>query len=572
MDDVEIFLKKALSRISRLIENAAGNQRLEAIKSVIYQKSFINITLEILALCSLYTFSIAMYSSQKFIVIENILLVMSYISAYYFLPKRSFEYKSMLTCLSALVMASPALIFLHASADLVAIYGFLMLSIIVLWTFFQVDRDNSKKIPVMVIDEVGTSYERIKELNEKFVVKSIITSQYMFEEYNVFENLNDAKNWLENTKILPFFKNPSQIIYFHNSDLASAMNVLQIASEYGLAVFDGDHKPLQISSFMKKSSLTGDEISDFKSIFARSNIVIEYTGNQIMKAFIGELANVKSSNIIVTCSNDRLVADLIAFKDRIKFYISPIVNVINNQEKVDYVFASICSFSTCFISSAAYNARHYVDVIKTCSKKSVKGVYLISNNDSLYASNLSGLSQRLAELYAQNESVSSDMRIIPIRFPRTIFDPSLFIDQINMKLSDSDDIEIDNNTYYVDHIAACDTFIRFLNHLSTKKNITGGRVYSINLDNTINLHLIADFIAHKNNVKIKINNISNDTERINELLQDTQISGVSYTDFISGHQYDMSEIDEIENDKNVLYSIVNRKINPFSPNFEREVI
>ena len=210
MDDVKIFLKKALSKVGSLFENIVGNQLTERIKCVIYKKSFINMTLEILALCSLYTFSIVMYSSQNFIVIENILLVMSYISAHYFLPKRSFEYKSMLTCLSALVLASPALIFLHANSDLVAIYGILTLSIIILWTLFQVDRDNSKKIPVIVIDEVGTSYERIKELNENFVVKSIVTSQYMFEEYNVVDNLNDLRNWLEKTKILPFFKNPSQ--------------------------------------------------------------------------------------------------------------------------------------------------------------------------------------------------------------------------------------------------------------------------------------------------------------------------------------------------------------------------
>lgn len=579
MDDIDIFFKKVLVGITNVGQKILKSQVVQAIKCIVYKDSFVNITLEIMALCSLYTFAIAMNSSSDFIIIENILLCMSYISAYYLLPKRSFEYKSFVNCLCAVLLASPAIIFLHT--DLFSIYEFLSLSVIILWTLFQVDRDNFKKIPAIVIDEVSVSCDEIKKLNEKFVVKSVVTEQECFDEYNVFHNLNDLKNWLDKTKMLPFFKNPSQIIYYHNSDFASAVHVLQFASEYGLSVFDKEHKPIKFENFMKKSSLSNDEISDLKAIFARSTIIVEYTGNPILNQFIGILAEVKSSNIIISCTNDRDLADLMQFKNRanISFHMSSVLTVIENQDKVDYVFASSRSFPLDLNidkQCAIYNVKHYNDVIRICANKKVKELYLISNSDSMYLSTVSGLAQRWAELYAQNASISNDMCIIPIRFPKTIFDPLALIDQIKMKMRDSNDIEIDNTTYYVDNAVACDTFVRFLNYSSSKKNI--GRVYTISLDNTVNLKLVIDFISYTNNVSIKINNISNDVTQINELLQDTKILGVSYTDFISGHQYDLSELEEFDNEKspknvkNLLYSVVNRKINLFAPNFEKEVI
>ena len=553
MRNVYNFFKAVSQEVSKILDELKDSQFIRTTIQNITNRSNINVILESFILCLIYTINAILNFDDtplSIIILENFVLIVSYFSAYYFIPKRNFEFKIFVLYLLALLIVSPVIFSIHSIQEIAKTYEFMILSSCVIALLFRTDVEDLKKIPVILVLERDITPDIF--LSSYNIVAIVTQNSLLKDQYRTFDSLDAAKKWINLIKIIPIFIFPIRLIYIHNSNISQAIQVFKFANEFGIQVMDETSNLITVDQFYTMPLQQQNSLNyELEKAVSRKKILIEYDGNPILKIFIEELSNY--AEVIVSCTNFQYVY----FNDSVMVRMAPVDAIIAEGCVVDYVFATACSspqfFSTNNLNYAiTYNATKYLNIANLCYEKKIKGLFLISNNDAITANTWSGASQRLAELYAQSIGDSGKhMPIIPIRLPKTLHD-------LENSISD---------TVYCDVEESYNIFVKFVSYIILHLRVSN-KVYSIIPENHIDKEQAITLIYEMKKMDKRV------TEKVfpslEELLQGTDTTNVYTTEFVGGHQYDIQELEELKHCRSVieitekLLSLLKQKTNPFA--------
>lgn len=519
MQNIFDFFKSAYSEFLKCIDTAKDSVFLRTIIQNITNRSNINVVLESLILCLIYTINVILNFDDiafHLILLENIVLVISYFSAYYFIPKRNFEFKIFVLYLLALVIMSPIIIVVHSAQEIAKTYEFMLLSSCVVSLIFRSDVDNFQKLPVIMVLDRDVLLDNFSNVYN--IVAVISQDAKLKEKYRVFNSLEAAKKWINFTKFIPIFSFPLRLIYVNNADISRAAQVFYFANEFGLSVVDLDLNPVNLTNFtsLLPSLITSKEFDVFK----RKKVLIEDNGNPVIKILINALLS-EYCDVVISSTLPYYAARMAPME------------AILEDEHFDYVFAISQTNPQFFTENnlnyaLTYNALRYINIVNLCNEQKVKGIFLITNNDAITANTWSGASQRLAELYVQNTGICT-----AVRLPKTLLDLENCISDV----------------MYCDAVEIYNIFIKFIVHV-IRKNRHSNRIYSIIPENHIDIEkafkLVYEMKKCEKHVYDKI------LPSLDEPLQPTEIPNVYSTEFQDGHQYDISELEEIRHSQSRL--------------------
>lgn len=543
----------------------------------INKRSVANIAVEIGILCTIYTLGYMIHTSKLVatqIFMENVLLIFVYFASYYFLPKREFDFKTLLLYLFSVTMIFPAILITHNTSEAVNIYEFTLLASCVFGLIFRSDFDNYKKVSAIIVSDGFINEDVMQKLEQQYKIVFIVCND-IFDEYSdkylSFKNLDKAKRFMTFARLLPIFSYPTKIVYFPGSDLKKIENTCVFAQRFGLAIDNFDVMHLFDSANCDASI----------EMFAKKIVVVEYNGNPVMREFIKRLYKVESILLTITCSNEKLCEDIRQAENELEIMkIASLETALQDMDNIDYLFVSMPVTSDWHTidnirNMAVNNITHTSNILDICENKRIKFLYFISSYDSTTIHSLSGALQRLSELYIQHFSHTNSSElpyVIPVRFPKTLLDPLSVTSRILMNSEFKNTITIDDQALKLpifNHIEVCDIFINLVSYISANRVKNYGTMYSILPENPIDIKSIANIISAMRSTTIHYVNSEVHSEKmspINEYTSETKIKHVLKTDFPGGHQYDKSEIEDLKKATsivdltNILFSSLQKKI------------
>lgn len=523
-----------------------------------------NVILEMSLLCGIYVCAACIHMNEvnnTLLFVESIFMSFAYFGAYFFLPKRDFEFKTVVLLTCAALIALPAISLVHDVKEVLSIYELILIMITLFGAAFQSGFDHAAHDRVIVIADTNLTPTDLENIEKNHDIKCIVYNDLCDEfsnNYKIFTHLKQANTWLKIRRRIPFLKDITRVIYFNNTNIQRAIEVISFAKENNLDISNKFGEPFKISDFRRTRHYD-------IGVFNKKTVVIEYNCHPIMIALIKQLNEANDCNIIVACTEESFVFELEKMKleNNISHVIAPLENVIKNTSRVDFVFAiSKLMKSSSFHENQKYgagcNVNHYMNIIRACDEKHIRNVFLISNTESVKSQSWAGISQRVAELFAQDYSYcSKTMNIVPIRIPNHSVD-------LNRRNGTIVYTEHD----YIDYQLIEDTFIKFIVYLIKQRTLNVGKVYTIRPNEHIHREEMLTLSTYiNNNTFNKVEYIEpDDFPSINEATHGTKIDGVVETDFVSGHTYNIDDLSlngSVADIGAELLSFVKIKTNPY---------
>lgn len=554
---VRASAKENLDKILSIEDRQVNRKRYEQMKDIVVreflktkqilsEKDSVNIYVELSILFVIFTASLLMqesFSGFYRLFFDFGLIAFAYFAAYCFLPKREFEFKTTLLFLISTIIISPVLILTYESEISADIIKSMLTLSLIFGLAFRIEFSKKDSPNVVIFAERILNKEEINLFKNKYNVVGVINfDETAYEDFRNFSNVETAIKLIKFFKTVPLFMLPTKVVLVpsdsknhtpHFAELADLATSLDISV---CKFANGELRSLAIDDLIVHS-----DIPNIKS-FSNKKVCIKYDGNPIVLEFIKVVAKDTSIELTVICDCEylaKLVYTKIEREANCCVRVGDIKKFIKGNSNDIVVFPLIYQNETIAAErlrdSAKGNLLDSDSNINACIEENVKNVFVLSSIHAVRAENWLGISQRLAELYAQNADYKSKTgnRIIPIRLP--IVD--LF----------AENSEYTNKFYYTSVLA------RLIDNLVANQSVKG-RVYSIIpqalQDNDLLRKILK--ITNCNDCCSKTNAIKMDSfSPLNERFEPSETDGVYFTNFVNKPKYDMSEILLIENSKSI---------------------
>lgn len=523
------------------IENLLINKFYQA-KEALSQKDNKNIALEIAIFFSIFMVSLIIndtLQSYSKLFFELVIVSFAYFAAYYFLPKREFEFKTTLIFLLSTIILTP--LFFLAYETEVAINLLKSISFLSLFVglAFRIDFSQKNKINVLILTEKIITQDEIKNIKKIYNVIGVIHfDETVYEDFRNFYDINSATKCIDIFKIIPIFLLPTRIIYIANESRSNIDKLIVLASNLNLPIYKfGEETVISIDDITPNFSLPK------VTLFSRKNIYVNFDGNASLLEIIKFMSQQSNISLTIVCPCEylaKLISNSLDSERTCSIRIGDISSFLK-LEQIDIVIFSMPYNDENLAAerlreSVKNNLIYTTNTVNNCIKYGIKNIFVISTLNALKAENWVGISHRLSELYIQNLDYQNkgDIKIIPIRLPSTdYFNFSTKMPKVNKFICAS-------------------ILLKLLDDLLG--NVTmKGRVYSI-IPKTV---LDDDFInkaikvigGRNSNSKSMIIKQLDSFSPLNEHLEPYNVSDVYFTNFVNKNMYDLSELKIIENSK-----------------------
>lgn len=299
---------------------------------------------------------------------------------------------------------------------------------------------------ILFIDEncSGPMEEIVNDLAKKYDIAGIISGKQKFNVRNTvyFRDLKDLEKHFLSLRYSAFPNPIRQLIYISDeANLGNIKKLLSFSAEYNMKFFHAPYLlttakntdlngyiiPMTINDIATYDSLGIEQRKFLINFCKEKNVWINYNGEDIIKSLILSLANAGPNFINIYTTSERYISEInTMFKDKISLPYS----IKTNSMKDDLCYKNItlpnCIFYTIphkdpalgfdnTINIFQQNTLETIQLINESDRNMISDFFLLTDISATFCTNWTGITNRLAELYAKATSLKR-FKVIRLQF------------------------------------------------------------------------------------------------------------------------------------------------------------
>ncbi|MDR3151652.1 MAG: polysaccharide biosynthesis protein [Holosporaceae bacterium] len=431
-------------------------------------------------------------------------------------------------------------------------------------------------IPAYIICENMHDLQQIIDFGGGHKILELIVLSEEFAPRNknkkvsTLESLDDVRGWLSKINRLAFFPIPRRLLYFSKKINCNTLaNLMALSAEFSIPLFkvvaNASEKPCTVTvapiclADFETVSVTAQEKSVLTTVFKNATVWICYDGRDVVLDIIYAVSFASSVNLTILCENEMLLADA---EQKLKslcpgknynLKITSLDMLCSCNSKPDILFYNM---PVKLVSGSENNLKEAVikniletnKLIEFAHRTRLSHVVILSNLESLNASNWIGATQRIGELMAQfadsrSRKLHTKFRII--RIPNSATDRVGIFGQMIRSLESSGRIDLKSpdsaltKIYYRKDILPL--AIKMIGH-SMKEYDFSSSVYTLMPKDNVLLDDLVEIVCHlfclrkETDVRIEYDESEpmslEDFPNITEALEKTSMGSIVRTKFL----------------------------------------